>query len=293
MIEYFQHKQIDKEKWDTCIQRCINGLIYAQSWYLDIVAPGWDALIENDYESVMPLPAKHKYRIPYLIQPHYTQQLGIFSINPVSLAIVKSFLQRIPSKFIWRDFNLNSQNPANFGENSMRQNFELNLRAGYNEIYKGYNENTQRNLKKALQTSITLKAAKDTTTFLDLFHIHSRLKLNAEAIGQLRSILEYSINHNYGEINITYNAHNKEIAGAFFLKDFERIIYLGSFNTDEGQQNSAMFLIMDTIIKKYVQQPLILDFEGSMIPGIARFFAGFGAQKVYYPRYRYSLIPFI
>jgi hypothetical protein len=294
MINFLKHKQIDKKRWDGCILNSVNGLVYAQSWYLDIVSPGWEALIEDDYKSAMPLPAKCKYMIPYLIQPRYTQQLGIFSNNPISPEKVKSFLHRIPRKFVWCDFNLNSHNPVNNLTGILnRYNYELNLATDYQEIYKGYNENTRRNIKKSLQAGTTFEVENEPDVFYELFKTNTKLNLPDIALAQLKSITEYSISNNYGEIVFTHNTNGQVIAGAFFLKAFGKIIYLISFTSDEGQQNSAMFQIIDEMIKKYASQPFIFDFEGSMIPGIARFFAGFGAEKTTYPSYQHSIIPFV
>ena len=64
MIQYFEHKKIDKRKWDATIAEC--GNIYAYSWYLDIVHPGWDALVEDDYQVVMPLTGGKKFGVNYL-----------------------------------------------------------------------------------------------------------------------------------------------------------------------------------------------------------------------------------
>jgi hypothetical protein len=44
-----------------------------------------------------------------------------------------------------------------------------------------------------------------------------------------------------------------------------------------------MFLLIDTFIQNNSGKNLILDFEGSNIPGIARFYKGFGAMaETYY-----------
>ena len=32
-IKYLQHKEIDKAKWDACIEQAPNGLIYGYSFY--------------------------------------------------------------------------------------------------------------------------------------------------------------------------------------------------------------------------------------------------------------------
>jgi hypothetical protein len=71
------HKEIDKNS-GICIHHSINRILYAFSWWLDAVCPGWEALIEDDYRAVMPLTGNIKLGIHYLYQP-FTQQLGVSS----------------------------------------------------------------------------------------------------------------------------------------------------------------------------------------------------------------------
>ena len=69
MIHYLEHKDIDKAKWDATVVEC--GNIYARSWYLDIVHPGWEALVEDGYFAVMPLTGGKKFGVNYLYQPFF------------------------------------------------------------------------------------------------------------------------------------------------------------------------------------------------------------------------------
>ena len=77
-VHYITYQQIDKSKWDNCIDTAANGLVYGYSFYLDAMAKHWDALVLDDYEAVMPLTWRKKFGIRYLYQPAFTQQLGIF-----------------------------------------------------------------------------------------------------------------------------------------------------------------------------------------------------------------------
>jgi hypothetical protein len=110
VIRYIRHREIDKLKWDACIQRSVNGIIYGYSWYLDIVAEGWEALVEENYESVMPLICRKKFGIRYLFQPFFTQQLGVFSSNKFTEEKIKEFISAIPQKFSFFEINLNTFN---------------------------------------------------------------------------------------------------------------------------------------------------------------------------------------
>ena len=51
------------------------------TWYLDIVSPGWEAIVKEEagcYVAVLPLPVRRKFGLRYLQQPLLTQQLGLF-----------------------------------------------------------------------------------------------------------------------------------------------------------------------------------------------------------------------
>ena len=57
-----------------------------------------------------------------------------------------------------------------------------------------------------------------------------------------------------------------------------------------------MFLLVEEIIKKFSNSKYLLDFEGSEIEGVARFYVGFGASNApyyYHKKYNNKLLHFI
>ena len=108
MIHYLQHNQINLTKWDATIAEC--GNIYAYSWYLDVVHPGWNALVEDDYQSVMPITGGKKFGVNYLFQPYFVQQLGVFSKQPLTSEKLSDFLNAIPKKYRFAEIRLNESN---------------------------------------------------------------------------------------------------------------------------------------------------------------------------------------
>lgn len=291
MINYLKNSEIDKDSWDQCINNSINCLVYAERWFLDIVSPDWEALVEDDYNSVMPLPVKKKLMIPYLIQPRFTQQLGVFSKIGISNDKVDQFIKAIPRKFIWRDMNLNQLNfNPSIDKISERINYELPIDTDYHKIFKNYNENTRRNLVKTKNNGITIQKPINADNFLLRFSLNTKINQEGIALDQLRKIIEYSLRNNTGKIIIAFDSSDQVLAGAFFLVTLNRIIYLSSFSSKRGKELSAMFMIIDEMIHEYAGSSYMFDFEGSMIPGIAQFFAGFGAKKSTYYRYRSSIV---
>ena len=151
VIKYFQHSEIDKAKWDSCVVDSNNALIYAYSWYLDIVSPNWVALIKGDYQVVFPLPAKKKLGVSYISQPLFTQQLGLFSSENSNN--VDAFLRAIPKKIWMRSLQIHNQ----LENAKTKDNFELDISAAIEKIRKKYSQNVRRNLKKAAEHNLEIK----------------------------------------------------------------------------------------------------------------------------------------
>ena len=97
-IKRLKHTEIDKVKWDACVEKAPNGLIYSLSWYLDVVSPGWKALVIGDYELIFPLPVKQKFGLTYLIQPNYIQKFSVIGIN-VSTEIERNIFKYLDDNF--------------------------------------------------------------------------------------------------------------------------------------------------------------------------------------------------
>ena len=79
-----------------------------------------------------------------------------------------------------------------------------------------------------------------------------------------------------------YGQYNELCAVGFFIESHGRIINILPATNEEGRKTSAMFLIVDEIIKSHADKYVLFDFEGSMVENIARFYQGFGAKAVPY-----------
>ncbi|MBP7558022.1 MAG: hypothetical protein KA821_17230 [Chitinophagaceae bacterium] len=104
-ITFIQHGAIDRKAWDACVGLHTPDHIYAYSWYLDVMVPGWTALVWGNYEAVMPLPCRKKYGIHYLYQPFLTPQLGLITADH-SPASLRAFLDAIPAQYRYWDICL-------------------------------------------------------------------------------------------------------------------------------------------------------------------------------------------
>jgi hypothetical protein len=151
LIRYIAHKDLDKSKWDRCIEIADNGIIFAYSWYLDAVCDDWDALVLNDYDAVFPITKKSKFGLNYFFNPIFALQLGIFSNDKLTKSLVNQFLEAIPRKLKLIDIQLNLGNSFEnqLFEISTKKCQFIDLSSSYEEISKKYSTNLKRNLSKA------------------------------------------------------------------------------------------------------------------------------------------------
>jgi len=295
MIRFLQHDLIDKPRWDDFISQSVNGNLYACSWYLDIVSPGWCALVENDYEELFPLPASSKAGFGYIMQPWFTQQLGLFYQSVSSEEKLIDFLNSIPSEYKYIDINLNTSNKNKIHRNvSELINLELYLISNYNEIVSGYQNNLQRNLKKAAQNKLTVSKHIRPEEIISLFKANKgqELKhLNDQQYTLIQRIAYESIHKGTGEIWGAYDEYNQLVAAILWVTSHQKSIFLFSALSLTGRKLNAMPWLIDLFIMHNAGQPLTLDFEGSNNEGLARFYSSFGAKKVIYQRYVRNSLP--
>lgn len=277
-IRHLSHNNINKKVWDEFISLADNGLIYAQSWYLDVVSPQWEALISDDFKFVMPVPIKRKYKIPYIVQPLLTQQLGIFSIEPVTPDIIRKFIQKLPSYSY--QLNLNASNFL--PDADVYPNYILSLDKPYEKIAEIYSKNTARNVEKAAKSNLSITKNISIDDFIVFYKSVSK-KFKTTDCGCMRELIKNGIERQQLHIKGVVDKDNILIAALCYTEYNNRITYLIPVSNETGKKLSAMFYLIDSIIRQNTSKNKLLDFEGSAIEGIARFYKGFGA--IYQPYY--------
>lgn len=287
MIAYIRHSEIERQKWDRCIAGASFETLYPYSWYLDLVSPGWDALVMDDYQAVMPLTWSRRYGLYLLLQPVLAQQLGVFAAEMPDPELLAEFFRAIPSRFRLVDICLNCQNLKLPGDLKFQErvNFELDLR----DSATSYSTNTSRNLAKGKKHPFELREI-GVADYLDLKysdgeHIPVRRHYLENLFGGLleRKRAEFFGLFLQGEMH----------AAAVLGNAWSRVIYMNGCSSPQGKETRAMFVLMDRLIHQSRNRYPVFDFEGSNLPGVARFFEGFGAFEVNYPRIVRTKFPFI
>ena len=293
-IRYLKRNEIDSGRWDEVIARSPMETLYPYSWYLDAAAENWSALMIGDYRFVMPLVWKKKYGIRYLYQPFYTQQLGVYSSEFVDPSIIQAMLDRLYRKFRFAGMNLNTRNLVGETETIRvedKSNYVLALDRPYDPIFAAYSTNAKRNTRKAYELNDTVEKTMTPVELVSFKQKHDVMMRSEQAYRWLTGLLEQIMNRSAGVIYSSRDDEGETDAAAFFGLSGTRAIYLVSASSEQGKENRAMFKLVDSFIRDHADSGLILDFEGSNIPNVARFFAGFGARPELYQYISFSRLP--
>ena len=297
-LTYLTYKEIDKKKWDACIQDAVNGLIYAKSVYLNAMAKNWDALVLNDYEAVMPLTWKSKWGIRYLYQPAFIQQLGIFYTKSLSDIQAKAFLDMAVDKFKFAEITLNFLNrpvgPDATIQIQQRNNFILNLNRPYDELYKNYDPAFTKSLRRIKKFDMGYF---ESLSYQKIIELYKRLYakrlpfISGKSYSQFEAVCKKLFSENKIIVRHVRNSSSLLLGSVVLLNDGKRIYNIISCITNEGKKLEANYFLYDRIIHEFANTPLLFDFEGSDVEGIAAFYEKFNPENQPYPYIRYNNLP--
>jgi len=295
-IFYLQHNEINKTKWDECIQRAENSLIYAHSFYLDAMCPNWHALIDENYSWALPITKGRKFGIGYLFQPHFTQQLGVF-FKKDAIVPWHEIIVMLQKKFCFWEVNWNYCTPYDLLSPSLKKsaatNFIIDLSQPYNDIAGNYHNVLKKNLKRAKNVGLTYNTLKDYSKaigFYKKYYSHRLPHLKDEHFTAFSKICERAGNTSV-VCREAVDVNNKTMSIALLLCDGRRLYNLIDTTTTEGRKAQANHFLIDSIIKEYCGKELIFDFEGSDVPGIKSFYKSFGAENKPYYSIKYNNLP--
>ena len=293
MIVYLKNPEIDREQWDNCIASSQSFKPYAFSWYLDIMAPSWEALIDDEYDAVFPLPGFSRFGIQYITTPIFLQQLGTFSPDNQVDKVIYEFIDYMPEFYKFVDLCIGQKVNYKGYKTTERSNYELDLSVPYEKLWEGFTSDCRRNIqlsgKKKLE--LTNDVSPDELVTLFVWNKGGELKgIKIRDYERLKNLMNYCINNKKGKIVGVRTGRKKLIFGVFLVKIRGSLTILFTANTPESRDKRIGYFIINEIIKENASTGTTLDFAGSSIPTVASFMESFGSKNVpYYRIYRNRL----
>ncbi|GAB2964440.1 hypothetical protein GCM10027048_37370 [Hymenobacter coalescens] len=297
-LRYLRHHELDLSAWNACVATAEQAVPYAQAaWLLATNAGPWDAVVEpgpaGSYLSVLPVPVQRRPWGREALQPPFTQQLGLLTTAASQHREAGEYLRLLAGRFARLHLQLNDGNPAPTSlppdwQAAERVTYHLPLEAEYATIQAGYCADYRRRLRQQREKlAVELTESGEAAALIQLFQREKGAEVSGMKPAYYQRLQQLQVALHGQQQTLLLLAHApgtaELLAGALFVRYRGRLVYLFATATPAGKKVAAPLLLLDEAIRRCAGTPgLVLDFEGGMIPSIARFFANFGARPVPY-----------
>jgi hypothetical protein len=292
-MKFLENSEIDRALWDACMDEADSSFPYGRSWFLDHIAPGWCAMADSEYRTVIPLPSGRKYGISYLFTPPFMQKTGLFSCTATSLPAFSDLLQYLPDRYRYIDLSLMSKPSGVAGRLTERDNYILPLDASYRVLSENYTSACRRNIRIAgtNRTAITSDIKPQEAIALFRKGPGSRVKgISDSDYSKLDKVMRHSLASGEGRI-VGLRSESVLYYSLFYIVTGRRITLLFTSTSGESRDKKAGYVMIDHLIREFAGTGMVLDFAGSSVPGVAQFISSFGAARIPYYRYLHNRLP--
>jgi hypothetical protein len=298
MIVYHKNNEIDRVQWDNCITNSGYGKPYAYSWYLDFMAPGWEALIDDDYDSVFPIPSYSRFGLQYASAHPFLQQLGAFSPDKPAYRAIIEFLDYMPDIYKYIDICIGQKITYPGYKVTEKNNFELNLSLPYEKLYEKFTPECRRYISNNGRKNYELVEDVSPEELVDMCianRVSNPKGIKTRTYDSLVNLMHFCIGKKNGRITGIRTARKKLLYGIFFIRLRRSITIILEVNSPASLTKHIGHFVINELIKENAASAVILDFAGTSdqladVKGIS-----FGSSSIpYYRIYRNRLFwPFL
>jgi hypothetical protein len=190
------------------------------------------------------------------------------------------FLQNFPYPFTdWLPFYW-----AGYKQTT-RYTYLLNDMQDPDRLWENMSQNTRRNIKKARETyHVTVKRGIPVDDFLRVQAqtFARQQRKNKQPADVLRRLVETCRKRGQGELWGGYDDEGRLHAAVFVVWQKRSAYYLAGGGDPSLRQSGAHSLVLWEAIRYVSGYSDVFDFEGSMLPGVERFFREFGGIQTPY-----------
>lgn len=300
--EWHPGSEIDADLWDAFIQQSPQANFYFLHGYMNIVAPGWSAIVVKDgekWEAVMPLNIIQRAGFSASLQPPLVQYWGPafasdYPDKPYAAyskkgKALQAILAAMPPKVKWFshvfspafDYPL----PFHWAKYQLhgRITYQLDLRQGQEALLANMASNTRYDLRKSEEWENHIALRPDIGDLVKLAHANAaagKPLMPGKAIDMLSECWKYLQAKGMAYHFSARDEHGAPLASGLFVKFGRRMVYLSGAQDPNNKPTGLMARMVWKGIETGLEDCDIFDFEGSMIQGVEGFFRGFGASPI-------------
>ena len=266
VIQRISREDIDKLKWDSCVHFATNGNIFGYKWYIDAITKDWEALVEDDYQSVLPLIwKKNWWGKKEVFLPSLMREAGIYSANALSPKRVEAFLNAIPPDYkkvlIEVDqFTLHPQ--AVTWEIEKQQNYLAYMNETYEQLSNKFSRNVIEELDKARANNLQSISSLKPEIIVDFYKQHDASYTKENYYAYLR-IMYNLLHRGWGFMSGVADEKGSLLAVNFLLFSHGRMVSFLPVVSKEGKKKGAMAHLFNLLFHTNANKQIILDFNGN------------------------------
>jgi len=258
------------------------------------MAPRWEALVDDEYDSVFPVPCRSRFGISYIATPVFLQQLGAFSPDKPVENVINEFLEYMPEVYRLVDLCVGQKVSIGGFRISERSNFVLDLSKSYDELFENFTPDCRRIINLTSKRKFDIDTAVSPGEIITLFKENqgSRIKgIKERDYKRLNDLMYFCVRNNKGIITGLRGKGKELIYAVFQIRIHGCIVLHFIAGTPESREGKISHHIINEIIKSNASTNTVLDFAGSSVPSVAHFIESLGFRNIpYYRIYRNNLM---
>ena len=259
-VRFVPFDEIDVTRWNSCIHFAINGNVFGYHWFLKNVSREFDALVEGNYESVMPLISRtSKWNYPQLFHPNDIGRLGIFSVHVLSPPRIQKFIEAIPSTYLGQQISFNEYNKSiikDLPDATSSAWYQLDLSAPYEIIQNGYDPKALDLIENGRDQNWMPHSHIKPEELVDFF-----ATIDGDTDTHMWMRIHYNLMHRGTAFPTVYCGSDGEIGAAALFTYYNGFFTLLNFKAKPQVEESLFLLMADDLIRLHAERPLRFDFN--------------------------------
>jgi hypothetical protein len=251
------------------------------------MAPGWQALVDDDYDSVFPVPGHTRFGIQYITTPVFLQQLGAYSPENSSTKVIKEFLDYMPDFYKFIDLCVRQKIDNKVYKVSEKINYELDLSRPYESLAGNFSDHCTKSLRSSAgkKPEIISDIAPDEIINLLIYNKGNQLNgIKDHDYNHLKNLINFCLKNKKGRV-IGVRGSRKRLIFAIFvieIRGITTILFVAGM--PQSLEKKIDYFVVNDLIRKMASTKTILDFAGLSVPSAASFCESFGCAKIPYYR---------
>ena len=294
---------MSKEEYRTLCKTEETIPIFSRDWWLDVVCgtDSWEVILIKENDQIQATLPYFLLRPHIISMPFYTQTMGIWfaphsndskqiSIQEHRQSICNKVIEQLkPFHSFWQNFHYDFTDWLPFYwscySQTTRYTYLLKELKNPDHLWENMSQHTRRNIKKATERfHITVRQGIPTDDFMQVYTqtFERQRKKNTQDTKVLQHLIEVCRQRKQGELWGGYDPQGQIHAAVFVVWQKQSAWYLAGGGNTEFRQSGAHSLVLWEAIQHVADYSDIFDLEGSMLPGVERFFREFGGIQTPY-----------